>query len=67
MEDEANFLCGKQDKCQDCGIIVKYGAPMYAMFYFDEKYDATKYAYNLAHELILKRHSNLSYDEIVKN
>lgn len=64
-EDETNFLCGKQDKCKDCGI-VKYGVSLYPMFYSDERYDATKYAYNLAHKLFLERYTNLPNDEIVK-
>lgn len=64
-EDESNFLCGKQDKCKECGI-AKYGTPLYPMFYSDEKYDATKYAYNLAHKMLLERYTTLPDEEIVK-
>lgn len=66
VEDEANFLCGKQDKCKRCGI-AKYGVPLYPMYYSDERYDATKYAYNLAHDLFLRKcYPNLSDEEIAK-
>ena len=38
-----NYLCGKQPKCQNCGI-KKYGAPIYPVYYSDTPYDATNFA-----------------------
>ena len=65
-EDESNFLCGKQDKCKKCGI-AKYGTLLYPMYYSDEKYDATKYAFNLAYEMFLRQcYPSLSNEEIIK-
>ena len=43
LEKSENLLCGKQAKCQDCGI-TKYGTPLYPMYYSDTPYDATNFA-----------------------
>lgn len=43
LKNERNFLCGKQEKCEKCGIKI-YGAPLYPMYYSSEPYDATSYA-----------------------
>jgi hypothetical protein len=43
LEKSENLLCGKQAKCQDCGI-TKYGTPLYPMYYSDTPYDATEFA-----------------------
>ena len=43
LENSENLLCGKQEKCQDCGIM-KYGTPLYPMYYSDTPYDATNFA-----------------------
>lgn len=43
LENSENLLCGKQEKCQDCGI-TKYGTPLYPMYYSDTPYDATNFA-----------------------
>ncbi len=53
LQDDEKLLCGKQDKCQNCGIN-KFGTPLYPMYYSETRYDATKYAYNLAHEYFLR-------------
>ena len=39
----SNFLCGKQEKCVNCGI-KNYGTPLYPIYYSDTPYDATKFA-----------------------
>ena len=43
LENNDNFLCGKQKKCANCGI-KKYGTPLYPMYYSDTPYDATNFA-----------------------
>ena len=43
LKKERNFLCGKQEKCEKCGIKI-YGAPLYPIYYSSEPYDATSYA-----------------------
>ena len=43
LEKSENLLCGKQSKCQDCGI-TKYGTPLYPMYYSDTPHDATNFA-----------------------
>lgn len=54
LQDSENLLCGKQEKCENCGIN-KFGTPLYPMYYSETRYDATKYAYNLAREYLLRR------------
>ena len=46
LENQDNYLCGKQAKCQKCGIN-KYGAPIYPIYYSDTPYDATDFAKNV--------------------
>lgn len=43
LNNDDNFLCGKQEKCVNCGII-KNGTPLYPIYYSDIPYDATNYA-----------------------
>ena len=43
LENNDNFLCGKQEKCSNCGIR-NYGTPLYPIYYSDTPYDATKFA-----------------------
>ena len=43
LEDNDNFLCGKQAKCVNCGIR-NYGTPLYPIYYSDIPYDATNFA-----------------------
>ena len=43
LENGDNFLCGKQEKCANCGI-KNYGTPLYPIYYSDTPYDATKFA-----------------------
>ena len=43
LDKSENLLCGRQEKCQNCGI-VKYGTPLYPMYYSDTPYDATNFA-----------------------
>ena len=43
LENNDNLLCGKQEKCANCGI-TKYGAPLYPIYYSDTPYDATNFA-----------------------
>lgn len=43
LENNDNFLCGKQEKCASCGI-KNYGTPLYPIYYSDAPYDATNFA-----------------------
>ena len=43
LENNDNYLCGKQEKCANCGIM-NYGTPLYPICYSDTPYDATKFA-----------------------
>lgn len=43
LENNDNYLCGKQEKCANCGI-KKYGTPLYPIYYSNTPYDATKFA-----------------------
>ena len=43
LEKDVNLRCGKEAKCNTCGIN-EFGTPLYPMYYSDEKYNATKFA-----------------------
>lgn len=43
LDNDDNFLCGKQEKCSNCEI-EKFGAPLYPVFYSDSPYDGTNFA-----------------------
>lgn len=43
LENNENYLCGKQEKCANCGI-KNYGTPLYPIYYSDTPYDATNFA-----------------------
>ena len=43
LENEENYICGKQEKCQNCGIKM-YGKALYPIYYSNEPYDATDFA-----------------------
>lgn len=43
LENNENFLCGKQEKCHNCGIAM-YGTPLYPIYYSDIPYDATNFS-----------------------
>lgn len=43
LENSDNYLCGKQEKCVNCGIS-NYGTPLYPIYYSDMPYDATNFA-----------------------
>lgn len=43
LENDENFLCGKQEKCANCGIW-QYGTLLYPIYYSDTPYNATDYA-----------------------
>lgn len=47
LENNENFLCGKQEKCANCGIKI-YGTPLYPIYYSNTPYDATNFAKLLA-------------------
>lgn len=42
IENGDNLLCGKQEKCTNCGIR-NYGTPLYPIYYSDTPYDATRF------------------------
>lgn len=43
LEKDENLLCGKQEKCANCGI-ANFGTPLYPVYYSDKPYNATNYA-----------------------
>ena len=43
MENDENFLCGKQEKCKNCGI-KNFGTLLYPVYYSNVPYDATEVA-----------------------
>lgn len=42
LDNNDNYLCGKQEKCKKCGI-KNYGTPLYPIYYSDTPYDAAKF------------------------
>lgn len=46
MEDQDTFLCGKEDVCKNC-ISEKIRPNIYPVYYSDNRYDATKYAFGV--------------------
>jgi len=46
FSDSNTFLCGKEEKCKECGIL-KTPPYLFPVFYSDKKYDATVYALGL--------------------
>lgn len=43
LDNGDNFLCGRQEKCANCGI-KNFGTPLYPIYYSDQPYDATNFA-----------------------
>lgn len=43
LEENENFLCGKQKECANCGMKMNR-LPLYPIYYSDEPYDATNFA-----------------------
>lgn len=43
LDNDKNFLCGRQEKCTACGIR-QYGTPLYPVYYSNTPYDATSYS-----------------------
>lgn len=54
MEDEANYLCGKQEKCHNC-VIKDSNTSLYPIYYSDEPYDVTEYAKWFTASLVLRQ------------
>ncbi len=42
LENDDNYLCGKQQKCSNCGI-KNFGTPLYPICYSDSPYNATNF------------------------
>ena len=51
LENGDNLLCGKQEKCANCGI-VQHGTPLYPIYYSDQPYDATDFAMRMVLRII---------------
>ena len=51
LEDNDNFLCGKQEKCNNCGIRI-YGTSIYPVYYSNAPYDATNFAKQIIMEKV---------------
>lgn len=58
MENPDNLLCGKQEKCSQCGI-AQNGTLLYPVFYSDEKYNATRFAQYMAICTMLQKAGNI--------
>ena len=43
LEKKENYLCRKQEKCQNCGI-KNFGTPLYPIYYSNAPYNATNFA-----------------------
>ena len=43
LRNDDNYSCGKQEKCQNCGI-KNFGTPLYPIYYSEKPYDATNFA-----------------------
>lgn len=43
LEKKENYLYGKQEKCQNCGI-KNFGTPLYPIYYSNAPYNATNFA-----------------------
>ena len=43
LENNENYLCGKQEKCKNCGI-TQFGTSLYPIYYSNDPYDATGFA-----------------------
>lgn len=43
LENDDNFLCGKQKKCANCGV-KNFGTPLYPIYYSNTPYDATSFS-----------------------
>lgn len=63
LTDHQKFLCGKQEKCRNCGVNA-YGSPLYPIYYSEEMYDATKFAQFLS--ACKQLGSNLNQDYLGK-
>lgn len=63
LENEENLRCGKQAKCVNCGMHMA-DTSLYPIYYSDEKYDATKFAYFLS---ICRMAGNNLSEELFKN
>lgn len=58
------FLCGKQEKCTDCGVN-KNGVSLYPVYYSETSYDATRFAqYLVACKVIGNNMNNELYSRI---
>ncbi len=60
MKNDDNLLCGKQNKCLQCGI-AKYGTALYPVYYSNEKYDATRFAQYMAICMMLQKSGNIAF------
>lgn len=60
MENADNLLCGKQEKCLQCGI-AQLGTSLYPMFYSNEKYNATRFAQYMAICTMLQKSGNMTF------
>lgn len=60
-EIDEKLLCGKLEKCTNCGI-KNYGVELYPICYSDEKYDATRFA---QYVLLKKLENNIPVKEIL--
>ena len=54
LENKDNFLCGKKEKCSECGIHI-YGTPVYPVYYSNIPYDATNYAKQIIIQKVMQQ------------
>ena len=68
LATESKLMISKQEGCAHCQFqFNNMGTPLYPMYYSDKRYDATKYAYNLAHNFFLRQcYPSMTEEEISK-
>lgn len=67
MRDPTKFLCGKSENCKKCPSF--NGAPIYPVYYSNEKYDATTFSknYAIACAASVKKGYSAQGDDIIDN
>lgn len=64
LSDGSKLLCGKQSKCENC-VVQNSGTSLYPVYYSNEGYDATAYAFNLTIAYIASHHLDNSISNAI--
>ena len=54
LERPELLLCGTEEKCKECGVL-KWGTPLYPVYYSDQQYNGTKYGQFISYCLLLSK------------